>query len=82
MGGVTLEQPLRRRRRQDGEAWAGSMSNDRITRLDPKSGEFVDFLLPRPTNIRRVFVDDTTTPVTFWAGNNHGASVVKLEPLD
>jgi len=82
MGGVTLEQPLRRRRRQDGEAWAGSMSNDRITRLDPKSGEFVDYLLPRPTNIRRVFVDDTTTPVTFWAGNNHGASVVKLEPLD
>jgi streptogramin lyase len=67
---------------KNGEAWAGSMSNDRIARLAPKSGEFVDYLLPRPTNIRRVFVDDTTTPVTFWAGNNHGASVVKLEPLD
>jgi len=20
--------------------------------------------------------------VTFWVGNNHGASIVKLEPLD
>ena len=24
----------------------------------------------------------STTPVTFWAGSNHGASIVKLEPLD
>jgi len=22
------------------------------------------------------------TPVTFWVGSNHGASIVKLEPLD
>jgi hypothetical protein len=29
-----------------------------------------------------VFVDNSTTPVTFWVGNNHGASIVKLEPLN
>ena len=34
------------------------------------------------TNIRRVFVDNSTTPVTFWVGSNHGASIIKLEPLD
>jgi hypothetical protein len=28
-----------------------------------------------------VFVDNRTTPVTFWVGNNHGASIVKLEPI-
>jgi hypothetical protein len=39
-------------------------------------------MLPRPTNIRRVFVDNSTTPPTFWVGSNHGASVIKLEPLD
>ena len=27
------------------------------------------------TNIRRVFVDNTTSPVTFWVGSNHGASI-------
>jgi len=27
------------------------------------------YLLPRSTNIRRVFVDNSTTPVTFWVGN-------------
>jgi streptogramin lyase len=64
------------------ELWSGSMSSDRVLRFDPETGAAVEYLLPRQTNIRRVFVDDTTTPVTFWAGNNHGAAIVKLEPLD
>ncbi len=67
---------------KNGEAWTGSMLTDRIARLDPKSGQFTEYPLPRSTNIRRVFVDNSTTPVTFWVGNNHGASIVKLEPLD
>jgi virginiamycin B lyase len=67
---------------KNGEVWTGSMLNDRVTRLDPKSGQMTDYLLPRSTNIRRVFVDNSTTPVTFWVGNNHGASIIKLEPLD
>jgi len=64
------------------EAWTGSMITDQVTRLDTRTGRYVDYLLPRPTNIRRVFVDNSTTPVTFWVGSNHGASIVKLEPLD
>ncbi|HET7765736.1 MAG TPA: carboxypeptidase regulatory-like domain-containing protein [Burkholderiales bacterium] len=64
------------------EAWTGSMLTDFVTRVDTKSGRSVNYLLPRETNIRRVFVDDSTTPVTFWVGSNHGASIVKLEPLD
>ena len=47
-----------------------------------KPDSSVEYLLPRPTNIRRVFVDTSTKPVTFWAGNNHGAEIVRLEPLD
>jgi hypothetical protein len=38
--------------------------------------------MPSDTNVRRVFVDDSTTPPTFWAGSNHAATVVKVEPLD
>ena len=67
---------------RNGELWSGSMASDRVLRFDPLSGGAVEYLLPRPTNIRRVFVDDATTPVAFWAGNNHGAAIVKLEPLD
>lgn len=64
------------------EAWTGSMTSDQVTRLNTKTGQAVNYLLPRTTNIRRVFVDNSTTPVTFWVGSNHGASIVKLEPLD
>jgi streptogramin lyase len=64
------------------EAWTGSMVTDLVTRLNTKNGESVNYLLPRSTNIRRVFVDNSTTPVTFWVGSNHGASIVRLEPLD
>jgi streptogramin lyase len=67
---------------KNGEAWTGSMMSDRVSRLDPKTGDFTEYLLPRTTNIRRVFVDNSTTPVTFWVGSNHGASIIKLEPLD
>ncbi len=67
---------------KNGIVWAGSMWTDRVTRLDPKTGTFADYLLPRETNIRRVFVDNSTSPVTFWTGSNHGASVLKLEALE
>jgi streptogramin lyase len=67
---------------KNGEAWTGSMITDQVARLDPKTGAFVEYLLPRKTNIRRVHVDNSTTPPTFWVGSNHGASIVKLEPLD
>ena len=67
---------------KNGEVWVGSMMSDRVSRLDPKTGQFVAYQLPKTTNIRRVFVDNTTMPVTFWAGSNHGGSIVKLEPLD
>ena len=67
---------------KNGEAWTGSMMSDRIVRLDTRTGQFTEYLLPNPTNIRRVWVDNSTNPVTFWVGSNHGASIVKLEPLD
>jgi virginiamycin B lyase len=67
---------------KNGELWAGSMQMDRIARLNQKTGEVVEYLLPKETNIRRVFVDTSTTPPTFWTGSNHGAAIVKVEPLD
>ena len=65
-----------------GDVWGGGEYSDRVMRLDPKTGAITEYLLPRFTNIRRVFVDSSTKPATFWVGNNHGASIVKLEPQD
>jgi virginiamycin B lyase len=68
--------------RNGAEAWTGSMLTDQVSRLDTATGQVVDYLLPRTTNIRRVFVDDTGQRPVLWVGSNHGASIVKVEPLD
>ena len=67
---------------KNGELWTAGMSNDRVTRLDPKSGQVTEYQFPRFTNVRRVWIDNSTTPVTFWVGGNHSASIVKVEPQD
>ena len=67
---------------RNGEAWTGSMLTDRVARLDINSGRYTEYMLPRPANIRRVYVDDSKNPSTLWIGSNHGASIVKVEPLD
>jgi virginiamycin B lyase len=64
------------------ELWAGGMNSDTIMRIDTKTGQSVSYRLPMSTNVRRVFVDNSTTPVTFWVGNNHHGNIIKLEPLD
>ena len=67
---------------KNGDIWTGGMFNDRVARINSRTGETVGYLLPRSTNIRRVDVDNSTNPPTLWIGNNHSASIVKVEPLD
>jgi len=64
------------------QVWTGSMLNDRVARLDTKSGQITEYLLPRTTNIRRVFVQEIGPQTMLWVGSNHGASIVRVEPLD
>jgi streptogramin lyase len=67
---------------KNGDLWSGGMNADRVLRIDIKTGQSVDYLLPRETNTRRVFVDNATNPPTFWVGSNHGGEIVKVEPQD
>ena len=64
------------------EAWAVTEFSDALLRVNTKTGEMVEYPMPRATNMRRAFIDNSTTPVTFWVGNTHAASIVKVEPLD
>ena len=67
---------------KNGDLWTGGMASDRIARINTKTGDMVEYQLPANTNIRNLYIDDQTTPVSVWFGNNHGAAIVKLEPLD
>ena len=68
---------------RNGEVWEVNESSDRLGRLDPKTGEWINYPLPRytqpPPGVRR---RPRRSPVKVWVGNNHAASVIKLEPLD
>jgi virginiamycin B lyase len=74
--------PYRANFDRNGEIWASTMSTDRVVRLDPTTGHTVQYLMPSDTNMRTVFVDNSTTPITFWVGSNHDHRIVKVEPLD
>jgi streptogramin lyase len=67
---------------KNGDIWASTMSTDRVVRLNPKTGESFQYLMPSDTNMRTVAVDNSTNPVTFWVGSNHDHSLVKVEPLN
>jgi virginiamycin B lyase len=65
-----------------GEAWVVSEFTDSVLRFDSKSGQFTNYLMPRETNMRRAFVDDSGPQIKFWVGNTQRAGIIKVEPLD
>jgi streptogramin lyase len=73
--------PYRANFDKNGDIWASTMSTDRVVRVD-SNGRATQYLMPSDTNMRTVFVDNSTTPVTFWVGSNHDHRLVKVEPLD
>jgi len=74
--------PYRAEFDKNGEIWASTMHTDRVVRVNPKTGETMQYLMPGDTNMRTVAVDNSTTPVTFWVGSNHDHRLVRVEPLD
>ena len=63
---------------RNGELWTAGMSDDRVTRLDPRRGQTIQYQLPSRTNVRRVWIDNSTATPTLWIGGNHSALIVKV----
>jgi streptogramin lyase len=59
------------------------MSVDMITRLNPQTGEFRNYLMPLlGVNVRRIEVDNSGARPIFWVGEHRQAKIAKVEPLD
>lgn len=67
---------------KDGNIWASTMSTDRVVRTNPKTGRTDTYMMPSDTNMRTVYVDNTTTPPSLWVGSNHDHALVHVQPLD
>jgi virginiamycin B lyase len=74
--------PYRAQTDKNGDIWVAGMQTDRAIRLDPKTGRTVEYLMPGDTNMRSLYIDNSTTPPTFWTGSNHAHALVKVEPLE
>lgn len=68
---------------RNGDAWSGGMSTDYVFRLNPRTGQWTEYLLPTwGGEIRDIDVDNSTTPVTIWIPEVHQGKIAKLELLE
>ena len=77
-----VDERVRRGPRPRGTCLGGGINNDRVARVNASTADMVEYLLPRSTNIRRVSVDNSSSAPAFWVGNNLGASLMRVEPLE
>jgi streptogramin lyase len=61
--------------------WAGGMASDLIERLNTKTGEFTEYLLPNETNIRHVDVQKDGDLSSLWISDQHNGKIIHIEPL-
>jgi streptogramin lyase len=61
--------------------WGAGMDNDLAIRMNTKTGEFTEYLLPHETNVRHVEVQKSGPLSSMWLGDQHGGTIVRVEPL-
>ena len=61
--------------------WTAGMDNDIALRLNPQTGVFTEYLLPHETNVRHVEVQKSGPLSSLWLGDQHGATLIHVEPL-
>ena len=67
---------------KNGYVYAPSNMSERMYRLDPKTGEIVEYLMPTEFDTKKIAIDPTTSNVVLWMSNKRTARITKIEPLD
>ena len=67
---------------KNGYVYATSNMAERIVRLDPKTGETVEYQIPTDFDSKKIAFDRTTSRTTLWLVNTRAARIMKVEPLD
>jgi len=67
---------------RNGYVYATSNMAERLMRLDPKTGEIVEYQIPTEFDSKKITYDPTTSRLTLWMVNTRTARMMKVEPLD
>jgi streptogramin lyase/mono/diheme cytochrome c family protein len=67
---------------RNGDIWAGEQHGGHFARFNPRTDQWVQYMLPEPFgHNRRTWVDHSTNPVTVWYADHNGY-MVRIEPKD
>ena len=67
---------------KNGYVYATSNMAERLMRLDPKTGEIIEYQMPTEFDSKKITYDPTTSRVILWMVNTRTARMMKVEPLD
>ena len=67
---------------KEGHVYTPSNTADRLCRLDPKTGDIVEYLMPTRDFDTKQLAIDPITQRAVWFANTRNARLVKVEPLD
>lgn len=67
---------------KNGEVWAGELHGGRFARFNPRTAQWIEYVLPEPyAHDRRTWIDNSTDPVTVWYADHEGY-MVRIQPLE
>jgi len=67
---------------KNGEVWGGVNFGRGFVRLNPRTGRWIEYVLPEPFSYdRRTWIDSSTNPVTVWYVDYNGY-IVRLQPME
>ena len=67
---------------KDGFVYASSNMSERLMRLDPATGDVIEYQMPTEFDTKKILHDPTTDRVVLWMTNKRTARITKVEPLD
>ena len=67
---------------KNGRVCLSSNMIERVVRVDPKTGEVVEYVIPTPFDAKKILHDPTTDRVVLWMNNKRTARMTRVEPLD
>jgi streptogramin lyase len=56
--------------------------SERLLRLDPETGDVIEYQMPTEFDSKKIAYDPTTDDVVLWMTNKRTARITKVEPLD
>jgi streptogramin lyase len=67
---------------RNGDIWVSTNGSDRLLRLNEKSGEIVQYLMPTYYDARKVGMDPSPDHTTVWLPNKNTSQFIRVQPLD